>query len=127
MVPPDEGEGHFIGAKGAWLDARVEHFFPEFVKEIEKKDMKFHHLFDWEIKEQNHEILQYVGKEYKFLPKGYSAPGAIDIFGDQVNILSNIHVGGFDEEFSFTVIVNKQIADAFRIWFKFMWDFCPEK
>ncbi|MCB9798828.1 TrmB family transcriptional regulator [Candidatus Nomurabacteria bacterium] len=117
--------GYFIGAKGAWLDERVRHFFPEFIKEAERKQMKFYHLFDYEVKEQEHDILKYVGERYKFLPKGYTAPGAIDIFGDHVNILSNIHIGGFEEDFSFTVIVNKQIADAFRIWFQFMWDFCP--
>lgn len=113
---------YFIGAKGGWLDTRVKDFFPQFIKEAQKKKLKFYHLFDAEVKEQCPHILRYVGKQYKFLPKGYSAPAAVDIFGDHVNIISNIHVGGLGEEISFTVIVNKQIADAFRIWFKMMWD-----
>jgi hypothetical protein len=49
----------------------------------------------------------------------------VDVFGDHVNILSNGKIGGFDEDFSFTVIVNPQIAEAFRTWFKFMWEACP--
>ncbi|MFA5995244.1 MAG: helix-turn-helix domain-containing protein [Patescibacteria group bacterium] len=118
---------YFIGAKGAWLDERVKHFYPQFYKEAQRKKIRFYHLFDWEVRETFPKILQYVKKDYKFLPKGYSAPsGAIDIFGDHVNIISNMRLGGFaDEDFSFTVIVNQQIADSFRVWFHYMWDFCP--
>ncbi len=117
---------YFIGAKGAWLDERVKYFYPQFKKEFEKKNLKFLHLFDAEVEKQFPEILPEIGANYKFLPKKYSTPAAIDIFGDRVNILSNIQLGKMGEEFSFTVIVNKQIADAFRTWFQFMWDFCPD-
>jgi predicted transcriptional regulator len=118
---------YFIGAKGAWLDERVKNFFPQFFKETKKKNIKFYHLFDHKVKKECPEILKFVKNNYKFLPKEYSTPGAIDIFGDHVNILSNIHPGGFDEDFSFSVIVNKQIADSFRTWFQFMYDFCPKE
>ena len=117
---------YFIGAKGGWLDERVKNFFPQFIKEAHKKKIEFHHLFDHEVKKDCSEILPYIGKNYKFLPKGYSAPASVDIFGDHVNIISNIHIGGLGEEISFTVIVNKRVAQAFRLWFKFMWDFCPK-
>lgn len=115
-----------IGAKGAWMDPRVMNFFPRFIREANKKQIKYYHLFDHEVREQQHEIVKHVGKTFKFLPKGYSAPAAIDIFGPQVNILSNIHIGGMDDEFWFTVIINRSLADAFRIWFRFMYDFCPK-
>ncbi len=115
-----------IGAKGAWMDHRVMNFFPRFMKEANKKKIKYFHLFDHEVKEQEHAIVGHIGKHYKFLPKGYSTPAAVDVFGPQVNILSNIHVGGMDDEFWFTVIINQQVADAFRTWFRFMYDFCPE-
>lgn len=119
-------DAYFIGAKGAWLDHRVKHFFPQFIKEAKRKNIHFMHLFDYEVKKECPEILQYVGENYKFLPKGYSAPAAVDIFGDHVNIISGIQLGGLVEEFSLTVIVNQSIADAFRIWFTMMWDFCPK-
>lgn len=119
-------DAYFIAAKGAWLDERVRHFFPNFTKEAKAKGLKYYHLFDHEVKKGCPQIVPHVGSNYKFLPKGYSAPAAIDIFGDHVNLISGVHLGGLDEEFSLTVIVNQQIADAFRIWFKFMWDFCPE-
>ena len=119
---------YFIGAKGAWLDERVKYFYPQFYKETQRKKIRFYHLFDWEVRDKFPKILKYVKKDYKFLPKGYSAPGgAVDIFGDHVNIISNMRLGGFEEEdFSFTVIVNQQIADSFRVWFHYMWDFCPK-
>ena len=114
-----------IGAKGAWMDERVMNFFPRFMREANKKKINYYHLFDYEVLEQKHDIVKHVGKHYKFLPKGYSAPAAVDVFGAHVNILSNIHIGGMDDEFWFTVIINRRIADAFRIWFRFMYDFCP--
>lgn len=114
-----------IGAKGAWLDKRVQNFFPHFAKEMERKKIGCHHLFDYEVKEQCPEILPYVGERYKFFPPEFSAPASIDVFGDHVNILSDIHIGTMGEEFNFTVIVNQQIADAFRIWFEFMYSVCP--
>ena len=115
-----------IGAKGAWMDQRVMNFFPRFTKEANKKKIDFYHLFDHEVKKDGHDILQHVGKNFKFLPEGYSTPSSIDVFGPHVNILSNIRVGGMDQEFWFTVIVNQQIADAFRTWFRFIYDFCPD-
>lgn len=119
-------EVYFIGAKGGWLDERVKNFFPQFMKEAKKKGITFYHLFDHEVKKQCPEVIGQIRKNYKFLPEGYSTPSAIDIFGDHVNIISGMKLGGLEEEFSLTVIVNQQIADAFRVWFKFMWDFCPE-
>ena len=116
---------YFIAAKGGWLDHRVKHFFPEFIKRTREKNIPFYHLFDHEVKDDCPQIIPVVGKNHKFLPKGYSTSAAIDIFGSHVNIIAPMKLGGLDEEFSVTVIVNPYIADAFRTWFKFMWDFCP--
>lgn len=115
---------YFINAKGAWLDKRVSHFFPQFYKQAQKKQIRFYHLFDPKVKNECPHILDLIADNYRFLPEGYSAPGAIDIFGDHVNILSNIKIGGFEEDFSFTVIVNPHIAESFRTWFRMMWDMC---
>ena len=118
---------YFIAAKGGWLDGRVKHFFPAFIESAEKAGLEFFHLFDHEVKEKCPEIIPHIGTTYKFLPKGYSTNVAIDIFGDHVNIITPMNIGGLDEEFSVTVIVNPNIAEAFRTWFKFMWDFCPNQ
>lgn len=113
-------EVHTIGGKGAWTDKRLAGFFEQFIAQAEKKDIEFHILFDKEVKENDHEILRKIETNHKFLPEGFSTAAAVDVFGDHVVILSNTS-DVIDENSSFTVIVNKNIADAFRTWFKFMW------
>jgi hypothetical protein len=80
------------------------------------------------VKKSNHPILEHVGKEYKFLPEKYSTTSGVDVFGDRVNIMHHQYLGkvGTDEEITFTVIINKNLADSFRTWFEYMWDMCPE-
>ncbi len=117
-----------IGAQGAWLDERVKSFFPGFRDQMKKKKIEMHHLFDYEVLESNHPIIDQVGARYKFLPKQYSTTSGIDIFGDRVNIMHQQHLGkvGTNSEIMFTVIQNQNLADSFRIWFKYMWDTCPD-
>lgn len=118
---------YFIGAKGAWLDERVKDFFPTFIKEAEKKNLEYFHLFDHRVEMEAPEILEYVGKHYKFLPKEYETPSSIDLFGDRVNILTELHMGRMAEDIVFSVIVNQNVADSFRTWFKLMWNLLPER
>jgi predicted transcriptional regulator len=115
-----------IGGKGAWMDQRNINFFPTFLEEAKRKNIQYMHLFDYEVGEKAHPILRHVGKRYKILPQGYSAPASVDIFGDRVYLCSTLYLGGVDNDALFTVLVNPTIADSFRTWFKFMWDFCPE-
>jgi sugar-specific transcriptional regulator TrmB len=117
-----------IGAEGAWLDERVKSFFPGFLEQIRKKKIKMHHLFDYDVRENDHPIIRMVGEDYRFIPKKYSTNSGIDVFGDRVNIMHNQYLGqvGNPEEIMFTVIVNKNLADSYRTWFKFMWDSCDK-
>lgn len=120
------GVAHYISAKGAWLDERVKHFFPYFEEEARKRKMRYYHLFDYRVQFECPQVLPYVGKYYKFLPQKYSGVSSVDIFGDHVNLLPDIEIGRMGEEIRFTVIVNRTLADAFRTWFRLMWDICPE-
>ncbi len=117
-----------IGAQGAWMDERVRSFYPGFFDQIKKKKIEMHHLFEYEVFEKNHPILEHVGNKYKFIPKSYNTTSGIDIFGDRVNIMHHQHLGkvGTEDEIIFTVIQNQNLADSFRTWFRFMWDMCPE-
>ncbi len=115
-----------IGAKGAWMDEGAATFFPNFVKDAKRAGIAYYHLFDYEVKECNHEILKHVGKNYKFFPKEYSTPSSIEIFGNRVNVSSDVYLGGVKKDLSITVIVDENIANAFRTWFQFMWDFLPK-
>lgn len=112
-----------IGGKGSWANERLQGMMEEFKKETEKNNIDFQVLFDYEVKGNIKDILQNIPKcDHRFLPKEYSTSSAIDIYGDRIVIHSKIGLKEFDEDTSFTVIVNQEIADAFRTWFKFMWE-----
>ncbi|MEK6808655.1 MAG: helix-turn-helix domain-containing protein [Nanoarchaeota archaeon] len=117
---------YFIGAKAFWLDKRLQHFLPRFQRERKKLGIKFMHLFDYEVKYQKPEILEIVGKPYKFLPKEYSSQTAIDIFGDKVVTFVGVKVGELYEEPLQYVMKSKELADGYRKFFQFMWDNCKE-
>ncbi|GAH45246.1 unnamed protein product, partial [marine sediment metagenome] len=118
---------YFIGAKAFWLDKRFQNFLPHFEKERKKLGIKFKHLFDYEVKEKKPEILKIAGKPYKFLPKEYSSNTAIDIFGPYVVTFVGVKVGELEEEPLQFVLKSQKLADGYKKYFKFMWNFCPEK
>ena len=91
-----------------------------------KNKIKYHHIFDAEVKNLASDILQTVGKPYKFLPAKYSSTGAIDIFGDYVVTFSGLTLKNIDENVTLFVIKNPELADCYRTWFKFIWDHCDE-
>lgn len=115
---------YFIGAKALWLDPRLKHFLPRFQRERKRLGIKFMHLFDHEVKEQKPEILKLVGKPYKFLPKKYSSPTAVDIFGDHVVTFVGAKPGYLEEEPVQFVMKSRRLADGYRKFFQFMWDMC---
>jgi predicted DNA-binding transcriptional regulator len=117
---------YFIGAKAFWLDPRLKHYLPRFQRERKRLGIKFVHLFDYEVKEQKPEILELVGKPYKFLPKKYSSPTAVDIFGDYVVMFVGVKPGELYEEPLQFVLKSKRLADGYRKFFQFMWDHCAE-
>jgi len=126
------GEDVYVtGAIGAWLDPRVKDFFPYFAKELNKKKIKLNHIFDHRMKLECPEIIDFTRSShsgaYKFFPKGFITPSAVDVFGDHVNILTNVGIRDAGNPIEFTVIKNKHVADSFRTWFQFMWDMLPEE
>ena len=122
----DVGEDLYnIGGKGAWADPRINSFFTKFVKEAKMKGIAFHILFDGGKFNIPPGILNEGERTHKFLPKEFSNNSAIDIFGDRVVIFSNINGQNIDENATLTVIVNKNVADSFRMWFKMIWSLIP--
>jgi sugar-specific transcriptional regulator TrmB len=118
---------YFIGAKAFWMDERLKHFLPRFQRERKRLGIKFMHLFDYEVKEQKPEILKLVGKPYKFLPKEYSSPTAVDIFGDYVVTFVGVKPGQLEEEPLIFVMKSKRLAEGYKKFFQFMWDHCIEE
>ncbi len=118
---------YFIGAKAMWLDERLKHFLPRFQRERKRLGIKFMHLFDYEVKLQKPDILKFVGKPYKFLPKNYSSPTMVDIFGDYVVTFIGIRPGQMPDEPIQFVMKSRKLADGYRKFFQFMWDHCAKE
>src|SRR3989338_34943 len=114
---------YFIGAKAFWLDPRLQYYLRHFDKQRKKLGINFIHLFDYEVKKQKPEILKLVGKPYKFLPEKYSSPTAVDIFGDYVIMFVGVKPGELYEEPLQFVLKSKLLAESYRKFFQFMWDF----
>ena len=119
-------DAYFIGAKGAWFDPRLKVFLDKFLVEAKKEGVLYRHLFDYEVKAQMSEVWKTVGKPYKFLPKKYSTPSMIDIFGDHVVSFTGAGLGKISEDISIFVIVNRSLATSYKTWFQFMFDYCPD-
>jgi len=115
---------YFIGAKGGWFDPRLSTFIGGFLKEAERLGIKYHHLFDYEVKEMLPDIPQTIKQPYRFLPKEFSTGAAVDIFGDHVVTFSGLGLGKLEDDVTLFVLVNKELADGYRKWFQFMWDHC---
>ncbi|MDR3642721.1 MAG: helix-turn-helix domain-containing protein [Candidatus Doudnabacteria bacterium] len=113
---------YFVGAKGGWFDRDLQTFIQKFLNAAKKKKIKYYHIFDHEIKSKAPELLPVLGKPYKFLPPAYSTTGAIDIFGDRIVTFSGLTLKSITEDVTLTVIVNRELADCYRTWFRFMWD-----
>ncbi len=118
---------YFIGAKAFWLDPRLRNYLPRFQRERKRLGIKFMHLFDYEVKVQRPEILNLVGKPYRFLPKKYSSLTAVDIFGDYVVTFVGVKPGELSDEPIQFVMKSRRLADGYRKFFQFMWDNCKEE
>ncbi len=115
----------FIGAKGCWFDPRIQTFLKDFLTTAEERGIKYHHLFDHEVKEQLPEAWKKVGKPYKFLPEKYSTPSMIDIFGDHVVSFTGAGLGKISDDMTIFVNISRPMATSYKTWFQFMWDMCP--
>ncbi|OIP80532.1 hypothetical protein COW94_01845 [Candidatus Peregrinibacteria bacterium CG22_combo_CG10-13_8_21_14_all_44_10] len=118
-------DAYFIGAKGAWFDPRLKNFLDSFLKQAKTKGIRYHHLFDYEVKNQANHVPKAAGKPYKFLPKKYSTPSMVDIFGDRVVSFTGAGICEIDEDISIFVTVSRPMAESYKTWFQFMWDHCP--
>ena len=58
----------FIGAKGGWFDKELQTYIKNFLAQAKKKEIKYYHIFDAEVKKSAPELLKSLGKPYKFLP-----------------------------------------------------------
>ena len=118
---------YFLGAKGLWYSPQVDrNFLDNYTREFERKEIDYYTLYDPRVKTELPEALTGVGGHFKVLPDEYPTPGVMDIFGDYIVTFTSIDVGKFGDDVTIFVMVNPELAESFRTWFKFMWDMCPE-
>lgn len=118
-------DAYFIGAKGAWFDPRLQTFLDRFLIDAKKRGIKYHHLFDYEVKDKASHVPKAVGKPYKFLPKEYSTPSMVDIFGDHVVSFTGAGLCKISDDITIFVNISRPLATSYKTWFKFMFDHCP--
>lgn len=105
---------YLIGAVGK-EDKFLKYFFPNFNKLRINNKIKWKILYDAEVKGKKITKLDLM--ETKFLPKGYSSPAVINVYGDRV-----VNVLWEGDNPTCFMIINKKIADSYRKWFKLLWE-----
>jgi sugar-specific transcriptional regulator TrmB len=113
-----------IGAKAQWFDPALEHSRDAFYKEIRKKNIVLHLLFDDEVRVQWPEFAESYPAtiKYKYLPKDYATNAAVYIFGDYVVMYTGITVGKMSDDVMFFLLKSHDLAESYRKWFAYMWD-----
>ncbi len=119
------GEENFVvGAKGGWFEPKLEASRQAFFKEAARKKIKFHQLFDHEIKTQAPDFAKtWPGLlKYRFLPKEYSTNSIFHVFGDYVVTYTGLELFRLSDNVVFFILHSKDLADSYRKWFWYMWD-----
>lgn len=109
---------YWIGS-GRYVPKQLPHWFANWNKRRIKKKVKWHNIMRHEMRK---EVKQMSFEEIRFLPKEFSGnPTVICVFGNKtVNFL-------FGEEYFAFVIENKELADNYKLYHKYLWDNVAEK
>ena len=117
---------YFLGAKAMWMTPGIDRqILQDFKVAMKRKQKRHFTLYDYRVKELIPDALKEGGGEYKVLPKKYSAPGMIDIFGDYIVSFTSADVGKVGEDVNIFVMIHPELAETYRTWFKMIWDLCP--
>lgn len=111
---------YFIGGKLIWCDQRIKLFTEQFFNEAKIKGIKFHCIFDAEVKNKWQDGLKYYSLPHKFLPKKYSTNSALLIFGSYVLTFSGIKLARIDDNATIFVLKDKDLSESFKKWFWFI-------
>lgn len=115
---------YLLGAKGCWFDPRLDGFIEGFLKQAEKKKITYHHLFDFEVKNQLPDLPKKVGGPYRFLPEKFSTPSMVDVFGDHVVSFTGAGIGRISDDITIFVNISRPLATSYKTWFDFMFESC---
>jgi len=115
---------YFLGAKFNWGTPGTESLLKQYNATMKKNKKVQQTLFDPRVKTEIAKKDYTKVGDYKFLPEAYATPGVMDVFGDYVVTFRSMDIGNFGEDGSIFVMKNQDLADSYRVWFKFIWDHC---
>lgn len=116
-----------FAAKGAWFDPRMKSFLDWFIKEAKQKKIKYHHIFDHEVREKLPIVPETVGMPYRFLPKNFSTNSTMDIFEDRIVTFTGLGLGKLEDDVTIFVVVSPRLAESYRTWWKYIWSTLPKE
>ncbi len=117
----------FLWAKWNWLTPGIPFSYEEnFKKSLTDKWKKIQIIFDPRVRERK-DIQDTASWEFRFLPKWYETPWVVDVFWDYVVTFNSVWVWDLWENWTIFVMINKDLANSYRTWFKFIWDFCEKE
>ena len=114
-----------IGGKGILAEPNIRSFVEWFQVKRKNQKQKHYHIWDYEVEAHPPVPLGTKGR-YKFMPKEYTTNSTMDIFGDHIIMFSGVSLGKIEEDVIIFVIVSPPLAEAYRTWWKMMWDLLPE-
>jgi sugar-specific transcriptional regulator TrmB len=117
---------YVMGAKGAWFDPRVETYMTNYIAETRRRKMGYYILYDPDVAQKMPEAPGKSATKFKYLPKGASTRSSFIVFGDYVVSFSGLTVGKWDDDLTIFVTVSPNLANAYRSWWKMIWDMLPE-
>ena len=118
---------YFLWAKWNWLTPSIPFNLEEnFKKSMQRNKKEVKIIFDPRVRERQY-IQDTASGKFRFLPKWYETPGVVDVFWDHVVTFNSVWIWNFWDQWTIFVMVNKELAESYRVWFKFIWDFCEKK
>lgn len=117
---------YFLWAKWNWVTPWISiNLEGNFKKTLEKKWKKVQIIFDPRVRDRK-DILNTASWEYKFLPLWYETPWIVDVFWDYVVTFNSVWIWNFWDKWSIFVMINKELAESYKTWFKFIWEHCDK-
>lgn len=118
------GEDYYIiDAKAQIGSPKLKGIAEHFLQELKKRNITPYRIYNHKLNSPEYEqYVKFLGSEYRFLPEKYSTSCTTAVFGNYVVFFSGNQMVDFDENDIFTVIVNSEIAQAYKTWAKLFWE-----
>lgn len=118
------GEDYYvIDAKSQISSPKLKGIAEHFLAELKRANITPYRIYNHRLKSpQYSKTVSFLGGEYRFLPEKYSTSCTTAVFGDYVVFFSGSQLADFDENDTFTVIMNHEIALAYKTWARLFWE-----